>query len=234
MSDLILRQFLSGRDIAQGVMSALEMANLSYLVADPVSGDAFLVDPSWGPLDLLSIARSLGFRVAGILATHMHADHVGGNLWGTQVPGVFEIVQATGCQVHVHRADAPGVCQRTGLKAEQVVGHEDGDVIPLGTSQIRVLHTPGHSPGSACFLAEGNLLSGDTLFCDGCGRVDLPGSSPDEMIRTLTERLAALPPSTMVWPGHDYGGRKGSMEILRETNSCLTVTHPGALRGLIL
>lgn len=231
---LLVRQYLSGRDIAHGDMNALEMANLSYLLADTVRGEALLVDPAWGPLDLVSTARSLGFRVVGVLATHLHADHVGGSLWGLKVPGVPEITAAVGCPVHAHRADAQGILRGTGLPPHLLVSHEDGDRIPLGDLWVTLIHTPGHSPGSSCFRVGEDLFTGDTLFMDGCGRVDLPGSSPEEMITTLTVRLAGLPGHLRVWPGHDYGGRKALLEDLRLRNECLAVTEPRALRDLIL
>lgn len=82
----------------------------------------------------------------------------------------------------------------------------DGDILPLGALSVQCLHTPGHTPGSQCFLVEGCLFSGDTLFVDACGRVDIPGGNPKEMWRSLNQTLRAVPDATVLYPGHDYGG----------------------------
>lgn len=231
---LLVKQCLSGVDVAVDDPAAAQMVNCSYLVADRVAGVALVVDPAWGPADLLEIARSMGLQVIGVLATHGHADHVGGAFYGRKIPGIRELVQAAAVPVHAHRGDVPMILRSTGLSAAHVVAHDDGDEVPLGDLRVRLLHTPGHTPGSCCWWVEDALLTGDTVFCMECGRVDLPGSSPAEMIRTLTERLAALPGSLTVWPGHDYGGRSGLLSDLRRTNPVLAERDPSALWSLVV
>jgi glyoxylase-like metal-dependent hydrolase (beta-lactamase superfamily II) len=110
----------------------------------------------------------------------------------------------------VHADERAGVRAVTGLSDNDLVPHRGGDVVQAGAVPVQLVHTPGHTPGSQCFLVDGNLVSGDTLFVGGCGRVDLPGGDPEEMHRTLTQRLATLPDATLLYPGHDYGSRPQS------------------------
>src|SRR5688500_18031630 len=106
-------------------------------------------------------------------------------------------------KVHVHRDEAEFVQRITGTSATDLVAHDSGDVVEVGAVGIQVLHTPGHTPGSQCFLVDGMLVSGDTLFLEGCGRTDFPGSSPAAMFDSL-QKLASLPDDTVVYPGHRY------------------------------
>ena len=106
--------------------------------------------------------------------------------------------------VYIHEIEAEHMMEMTGTPEHLVRRMKDGDTIELGNVSIEVLHTPGHSPGSCGLLAHGHLIAGDTLFVQGIGRVDLPGSSADDMFHSL-ERLKALPPETKVYPGHNYG-----------------------------
>jgi len=232
MSSFQIRAFLSGQDNAFDDYAARQMANLSYILRD--AGEALLVDPTWGPGDLVDACREDDLRITGVLVTHAHADHVGGALWGTRIAGIAELMKLAPCPVHVHRAEVAAVRSLTGIRVDQVVSHEDGDLIPLGNVSVKLVHTPGHSPGSSCFFVEDHLLTGDTLFCQECGRVDLPGSSPEEMIRTLGQRLAGIPDDVHVWPGHDYGGKTATLGHLRRTNVCLLERDPARLMGLIL
>ncbi len=210
-------QSLSGRDHAVGDRTAAQMVNLAYLVGDREAGECLVVDPSWDPMGLVQRARQDGMRVVGSIVTHYHGDHAGGNLWGHPVPGVFELVRAGVGPVHVHRADAELLKERCRLDASQVVEHGEGDVISVGGLRISVWHTPGHSPGSACFLADGALLTGDTLFVQGCGRVDLDTSDPQAMALSL-RRLAAVTEPYTVFPGHDYGGVQAPLQLVQEKN----------------
>lgn len=92
----------------------------------------------------------------------------------------------------------------TGLSDSDLIEHDGGDVVTIGAIEISLLHTPGHTPGSQCFLVDGCLLAGDTLFLDGCGRTDLPGGDSDALYESLTQRLAKLPDETVLYPGHMY------------------------------
>jgi glyoxylase-like metal-dependent hydrolase (beta-lactamase superfamily II) len=98
----------------------------------------------------------------------------------------------------------------TGLSASDLVAVEGGDDVQIGQLKVTFLHTPGHTPGSQCFLVGNALVSGDTLFIGSCGRVDLPGSNPEDMYRSLTQVVAALPDQTILYPGHNYADRPRS------------------------
>ena len=113
-------------------------------------------------------------------------------------------------KVHVHKIEAEGIKKVTGTSDSDLVLHESGEKILVGAVEVQVLHTPGHTPGSQCFLVQNRLVSGDTLFVKGCGRVDLPGSDAEQMYRSLTERLAKLPDEVVLFPGHDYGDQPTS------------------------
>jgi hydroxyacylglutathione hydrolase len=121
-------------------------------------------------------------------------------------------------KLHVQRDEAEFVRKVTGLGDGDLVTHHGGDVLTVGAIDITFVHTPGHTPGSQCFLTNGCLVSGDTLFLDGCGRTDFPGSSPEQMYDSLTQ-LAKLPEETVVYPGHKYSMTSfGAMSSVRETN----------------
>ncbi len=118
-----------------------------------------------------------------------------------------------------NRAEAHGVQRVTGVSESDLVLHDGGDVVTVGSVPITLVHTPGHTPGSQCFLIDGRLVAGDTLFLDGCGRTDLPGGDPDEMYRSLTQRLAAVPDDTMLYPGHQYSAEpSATMGATRRSN----------------
>ena len=183
------------------------------------------MDPAWDVDGILAVAQGEGMTVTGVLATHYHPDHVGGDLFGYKVEGLAALKERLDVPVHVHRAEAEGLRTVTGLSAGDLVLHDGDDEVTVGEVPIRLVHTPGHTPGSQCFLVhERALVSGDTLFVEGCGRVDLPGGDPDEMYRTLTQRLTKLPDEVILLPGHDYGSSPTStLGELRRTNAHLAV-----------
>jgi glyoxylase-like metal-dependent hydrolase (beta-lactamase superfamily II) len=203
---LYFRQLLAGRDFATGDDVARQMVNFVYLVGDRETGEALVIDPAYGVRELVEIAGGDGLSVVGALVTHYHPDHVGGSLMGWKIEGVAELLGLEGVNapIHVNRAEARGVQRVTGASESDLVLHDGGDVVTVGSVPITLVHTPGHTPGSQCFLVDGRLVAGDTLFLDGCGRTDLPGGDPDEMYRSLTQRLAAVPDDTMLYPGHQY------------------------------
>ncbi len=143
-------------------------------------------------------------RLVGVLATHYHADHVGGDLFGYTIKGLTDLLERVSVPVHVQRAETPWVMRAAGVGRDVLVGHDSDDVVEVGAVRIRLVHTPGHTPGSQCFLVDGRLVAGDTLFLNGCGRTDLPGSDPAAMYDSLVNRLARLPDDTVVYPGHLY------------------------------
>jgi len=201
---LYFRQLLVGRDIAVDDPLARQMVNLVYLIGDRASGEAVAVDPAYAPDEVIDILEADGMRLVGVLATHYHSDHVGGDLFGRDILGIAELLEQLEVPVHVHRDEVPWIERSTGVGRDSLVPHESDDVLQVGEIKIRLLHTPGHTPGSQCFLVDGRLVAGDTLFLQGCGRTDLPGSDPDAMYDSLVNRLAILPDDTVVYPGHLY------------------------------
>jgi hydroxyacylglutathione hydrolase len=215
---LYFRQLLSGRDFAADDQMAAQMVNFAYVIGDRGTGQALIVDPAYAVGELLELVENDGLRVVGALATHHHPDHVGGSMMGWSIEGVAALVGRGLGPVHVHREEATYVQRVTGLSATDLVLHDSGDVVDVGSVQIGLLHTPGHTPGSQCFLVDGKLVSGDTLFLEGCGRTDFPGSDPAAMYDSLT-RLASLPPETIVYPGHRYSiPSSGTLAAVTESN----------------
>jgi glyoxylase-like metal-dependent hydrolase (beta-lactamase superfamily II) len=199
------RQLLAGRDFAVGDEVALAMRNFTYAIGDRQSGEVILVDPAYRPAELLAVMAEASLNVVGVVATHYHPDHVGGEL-GQQVhiDGVAELREIMEVPIHVQRAEVEWIARSTKLSASAFMAHEDRDVLTVGDLAVTLLHTPGHTPGSQCLLVEGRLLSGDTLFIDGCGRTDFPGGDAREMYVSLHERLSVIEDDTELFPGHLY------------------------------
>ena len=222
---LYFRQLLSGRDFAVGDPLAAQMVNFAYLIGDRASGEAVVVDPAYAVADLKAIAEADGMRLVGALGTHYHPDHVGGSMMGHTIEGITSLLELDGVKVHVQRDEEEWVRKSTGVSPSDLVLHEGGDTLAVGAVEITLLHTPGHTPGSQCFLVEGMLVAGDTLFLEGCGRTDLPGSDAAEMYRSL-RLLAGLPDDTVLFPGHRYSlHSSATMEATKERN---IVFKPGS------
>lgn len=213
------RQLLSGRDFAVGDPMAAQMVNFVYAIGDREAGDAVLVDPAYDVNGLLDVVEADGMRCAGVLATHYHPDHVGGSMMGMKLEGVADLLERVDVPVHVQAAEAEFVQKVTGLAEGTLVQHRSGDKVAVGAVEIELIHTPGHTPGSQCFLVDGRLVAGDTLFLDGCGRTDLPGADPAEMYESLTQRLARVPDDAVLYPGHKYSiESSATMGITRDRN----------------
>lgn len=166
-----------------------DMQNLVYVLRDSDTRRMAVIDPAW---DVPAILTAVGAgRVTDILVTHWHEDHTN---------GVDELQEATGARVHALACETA----YWGVTLPGVIGHGDGDLIDIGRTALRVLHTPGHSPGSACLYADGCVFTGDTLFVYGCGRCDLPGGDAAALYHSLQRLLEAFPADTVVYPGHDY------------------------------
>lgn len=200
---LYFRQLLSGRDFAASDQVAVQMVNFAYLIGDRTTGECLLVDPAYDVGELLDAATDDDMQVTGVLATHYHADHIGGSMMGLQIEGIAALLERQACPIHVQRAEVPWIVRTTGLTPADVTAHEPGDVVTVGEIEVELVHTPGHTPGSQCFLVDGRLVAGDTLFLDGCGRTDLPGSDPSAMAESLA-RLARVPDDVILYPGHRY------------------------------
>ncbi|WP_269143681.1 MBL fold metallo-hydrolase [Massilia phyllostachyos] len=171
-----------------------ESSTYTYILAAPDSRDAVIIDPVDRNLerDLAHIER-LGMRLTHVLETHAHADHV------TSAGALRALTGAKAC--------VPSGC---GIPPAEVQ-LQDGDVIPFGGREhIAVIHTPGHTAGSMCYLWRGNLFSGDTLLVGGCGRTDFQGGSAEALYDSVSAKLFTLDDATRVWPGHDYKGQSVS------------------------
>jgi hydroxyacylglutathione hydrolase len=217
---LYFRQLLAGRNFARNDPIAQQMVNFVYAIGDRERGEVVLVDPAYGVGELVELVQADGLEVTGALATHWHPDHVGGDLMGYEIEGVRELLELErAVPVHVQRDEASDVRRVTGASESDLVAHESGDVVHVGDIPITLLHTPGHTPGSQCFLVEGMLIAGDTLFLEGCGRTDLRGGDPTAMYESLTQRLARVPDDTVLYPGHLYSPEpSATMGQTRERN----------------
>lgn len=203
--NLYFRQVLAGRQVAHADPMAGRMANFMYLIGDPRSREAVIVDPAWDVASLLDLAAEDDYRIVGALVTHYHPDHIGGDLFGVEVQGLAKLLEQQAVPIYVNKHEAEGVKVVSGVSDSDLRRVDDSDTVALGDHEIRFLHTPGHTPGSQCFLIGGRLVAGDTLFVQGCGRVDLPGGDSEALYHTLTGKLAKLPPETILYPGHNYG-----------------------------
>lgn len=177
-----------------------------YLITEPASREGVVVDPGAEPDRILGKIHQRDARLRWIVCTHAHPDHVG---------GVARIQSETGASLALHRQEAKSLRRLTHRVLVRLLGGkpvprpdllvEDGDALEIGSTAVEILHTPGHSKGGICLLAEGHLFSGDTLFVGSVGRTDLPGASWDELSISLREKILCLSGDTRVWPGHDYG-----------------------------
>jgi len=222
MAELYFRQLLAGRDFGRATPYAAEMQNFVYLVGDRDAGECLVVDPAWAVREIVDVAAADGMKITGALVTHYHPDHVGGTIFGIHIDGLPTLMEVAPCPVHVHRLEADGVRTVTGLSESDLVRHDSGDVVKAGAIEIELLHTPGHTPGSQCFRLRDALVSGDTLFLQGCGRVDLPGGDAEQLFGSLA-KLRALPGDVVLYPGHDYGGAHAPMSQVRAQNYYLQV-----------
>lgn len=188
------------------------MSVCCYIVACEKTKKAAVVDPGGDEGKILAELKKMNVDTEYIIATHGHPDHVCGNR---------KIQEQTGAKIIMHAADElffnkPEVktyFSMLGLAPSppadiQVV---DGDEIVIGEVILKVIHTPGHTPGGMCLYNAPDLLTGDTLFVGGLGRSDFPGGSHQELLTSIRSRLLVLPPETVVWPGHGYGGSRSTI-----------------------
>ncbi len=166
------------------------MQNYVYLVGDQNTREALVVDPAWEVDAILEAADQEEYQIKGALITHTHFDHVN---------GLEDLLKKTDGTVYINKHEAEFL---KGMKGN-IQKMEGGDKIKIGIVKITLLHTPGHTPGSQCFLIDGNLISGDTLFINACGRCDLPGGNAEEMYHSL-KTLSELDEKTILYPGHNY------------------------------
>ena len=204
--DLYFKQLKAGRDFGRDNPAAQQMNNFMYLVGDRAARKAVVVDLAWDVPAVLAQLDADGMQLTGALVTHYHPDHVGGHLFGHDITGLAELMKARPVKAYVNKHEADGVLQVTGLSKTDLHQVDGGDTLQVGDATIHFLHTPGHTPGSQCFLVnDSSLVSGDTLFVGACGRVDLPGGDPAAMYESLTQKLGRLSDDVVLYPGHDYG-----------------------------
>jgi glyoxylase-like metal-dependent hydrolase (beta-lactamase superfamily II) len=203
------------------------MQNFVYLVGDPVTRECAVVDPAWEIDAIVRTATADDMTIMAALITHTHQDHVGGHLFGMDIPGLEELLEKVKAKVYVHKAE------REFLKGfgSDLVKVDGNDTLQVGRLGLTFLHTPGHTPGSQCFLVDGRLISGDTLFIGSCGRTDLPGSDPAEMYYSLTQRLSKLPDETVLFPGHNYGGPSSTLGDEKRGNPFMRFASLGEFLG---
>ena len=218
---LYFRQLLSGRDFARDDQVAGQMVNFVYAIGDRTTGECLLVDPAYAVDELLDLVAGDQMRVTGVLATHYHPDHIGGSMMGMSIEGISALLERQSCPIHVQRDEVPWVTRTTGVAEHDLVAHDPGGIVRVGAVEIELVHTPGHTPGSQCFLVDGRLVAGDTLFLDGCGRTDLPGSDPQAMMDSL-RRLALVPDDVVLYPGHRYSlASSATMGSVKQSNFVL-------------
>ena len=182
------------------------MQNFAYLIGDATKREALVVDAAWDIPAIVRVAEQDGYTINKALVTHYHQDHLGGDFQGYKIPGAAELLETIKAKVYINKAEAPFLNRIAGLSASDIVQVEGGDTTNVGNIKVTFIHTPGHTPGSQCFLVENCLVAGDTLFIGSCGRVDLPGSSPEDMYYSL-QTLSKLTDETILYPGHNYAGQ---------------------------
>ena len=208
--DLYLEQLLVG-----------PMDNFIYLIGSKSTREVAIIDPAWDIDALLNHINEKDLKLASVLVTHYHPDHIGGGMGGHSIEGIAELLEKDPVKIFVHKLEAEGVKKVTGVSDTDLNIVESGDHLTIGKNDIEFLHTPGHTPGSQCFKVNNNLVSGDTLFVQGCGRVDLPGSNSEDMFHSL-QKLSALPDETILYPGHNYSAEPyESMEKVKQINTYL-------------
>jgi hydroxyacylglutathione hydrolase len=196
------------------------MGIFCYLVGDEISGTCALIDPAFEADKILSIVESEGLRVSFVINTHAHADHTAGNA---------HIIRETQARLLIHEKDAKSLEKFGNRIFSRLLGGrrsprpdillKDGYIINIGETSLKVIHTPGHSPGGICLYGDGQVFTGDTLFVGAVGRTDLKGGSRKLLQDSVINRLFTLPDETLVWPGHDYGNYTSSTVFKEKTTN---------------
>lgn len=209
------------------------MENFTYIVGSRSTREVVIVDPAWDIDALLERVQSQGYQLTGALLTHYHPDHCGGSFGSNAVEGIAELLERQSVPIYAHKLEAAGVQKVTGVSETDIRKVESGDRLDIGDVEVEFLHTPGHTPGSQCFRIKNTLVSGDTLFIQGCGRVDLPGSNSEDMYHSL-QKLAGLPDDTVLLPGHNYADVPNArMDDVRRTNVYMRIPDIDSWKNLM-
>lgn len=209
------------------------MQNFAYLIGSRVTRQVAVVDPAWDIDGLLNRINERGYELTAALITHYHPDHCGGSFGHNTVEGVAELLAKNPVRIYVNKHEADGLKKVTGISESDLKRVDSGDRLKLDDVDVEFLHTPGHTPGSQCFRVLSTLVSGDTLFIDGCGRVDLPGSNTEDMYHSL-QKLAALPDDTLLLPGHNYSSvPHATLAEAKEINSYLRINDLNTWKTLM-
>lgn len=193
----------------------------TYIIACPDTHAAAVIDPGGEPDRIVRLIEKKEFNPVFILNTHGHRDHVSANA---------DLSRALNIPVYMHEADVDFFNKQTAFQGPEIRENyavdkrlKDRQVIAMGNTDIQVIHTPGHTPGSVCFYVENCLFSGDTLFVGNAGRTDLPGGNLETLLHSIETRVITLPPETILYPGHDYGITPSST-IAREIKENIYIT----------
>lgn len=196
--------------IVNGIVVGVFQENC-WVIGNRRTSEAICIDPGDQAGDILHMAGEMGVTIKAIACSHAHVDHI---------LGVRDVQRQTGAKFYMHTAEAPiaavaaSTALRFGQNAEDPPAPdfqpEEGDEIEVEGVKLRVIHTPGHTPGSLSFYTEGMLFSGDTLFAGSIGRTDLPGGDYDQEMASIIDKLLLLPDDTIVLPGHMQETRIGA------------------------
>ncbi len=173
------------------------MENFVYFIGDKTIGEVAVIDPAWDVKLLQDEAKKNNLKIKAVLVTHGHFDHTN---------GVEELLRTLDIPVYINEKEADFFKFDWGK--ENVKRTKSSEKLKIGNIEIEFVHTPGHTPGSQCFLIHNNLVSGDTLFINGCGRCDLPGGNAEQMFDTICNKLMKMPDDMLIFPGHNYADKK--------------------------
>ena len=162
------------------------MEKFSYIIGDDKTHLGVIIDPGFDTEKIFNKASQMKLTIKYLIDTHEHPDHISGNM---------DLSEKTGAKIVAHK-DA---------KIKKDLAVKDEAIIRVGETNIKVLHTPGHSPGSICLLVDNKLITGDTLFVGECGRIDLPGGNAEDLYHSFFDKILKISDNVEIYPGHDYG-----------------------------